>query len=32
MNGALAAMLIRDYGVSEEDASKVVQAVLDLNG
>ena len=29
---ALEAMLIREYGVSEEDADRVVQAVLDLNG
>lgn len=29
---ALIAMLIRDYNVSKEDAPKIVQAVLDLNG
>ena len=30
--GSLAAMLIRDFGVGEEDAEKVVEAVLDING
>ena len=30
--GSLVAMIIRDFGVSEEDAEKVVEAVLDLNG
>ena len=30
--GSLVAMLIRDFGVSEEDAEKVVEEVLDLNG
>lgn len=29
--GSLVAMLIRDFGVSEEDAEKVVEEVLDLN-
>lgn len=29
---ALIGMVIRDFGVAEEDAEKVVQAVLDLNG
>ncbi len=30
--GSLVAMLIRDFGVSEDDAEKVVEEVLDLNG
>lgn len=29
---SIIAMLIRDYDVSSEDAEKVVEAVLDLNG
>ncbi len=29
---SLISMLIRDFGVCEEDAAKVVQEVLDLNG
>ena len=28
---SLVAMLIRDFGVSEDDAEKVVEEVLDLN-